>query len=289
MNPILPIKLTDGFALTNEDAVAAGREHNDFYQVASPFPHIMFDNFFPDSLVRQILDNFPSQQVNTEVNFEMGYAGLYKRQIPPLHCNQFNRNLFAFFNSEPMLKFLESLTGIKKLIPDPYFVGGGFHETSKGGLLGIHADFRVNKDLNLNRRINMIIYLNDNWDDNWGGHLELWDKSMTTLEKRIAPVINRCVIFNTDQDSFHGHPDPLNTPDGITRRSIALYYYTASEKIYDEVPAHDTMYKARPSDSNIVKLSAFSLRIDNYINDWIPPVLARLYFKVKHFVKRRLS
>lgn len=190
MNTILPIDTSSGFTLKNEQSIAVGQAYTAQYQVASPFPHIMFDNFLPDSLIKQILDNFPTQQINSEVNFEMGYAGQYKRQIPPLHCNEFNRNLFAFFNSEPILKFLESLTGIKKLIPDPYFLGGGYHETSTGGLLGIHADFRINKDLNLNRRINMIIYLNEYWDDGWGGHLELWDKSMSAKEKSIAPVVN---------------------------------------------------------------------------------------------------
>jgi 2OG-Fe(II) oxygenase superfamily len=289
MSSILPIDIENGFILTNEQAVSVGDKYAETYASASPFPHIMFDNFLPEQLLGKIIANFPSEQISSEVNFQMGYAGQYKRQIPPLHCNEFNRNLFAFFNSEPILKFLESLTGIKKLIPDPYFLGGGYHETSKGGLLGIHADFRVNKDLNLNRRINMIIYLNENWEESWGGHLELWDKSMTNKEKNILPIVNRCVIFNTDQDSFHGHPDPLNTPDGIKRRSIALYYYTASEKIYDEVAAHDTMYQARPTDSQSVKLGALSLRINNYINDWLPPILARQYFKVKWYLNRKFK
>lgn len=288
-SPILPIQLENGFTLTNDVAASVGSFYAEKYATANPFPHIMFEDFLPNELMRRILAHFPHEAVTSEVNFEMGYAGQHKRQIPPLHCDEFNRNLFAFFNSEPVLKFLEALTGIKKLIPDPYFVGGGYHETSRGGLLGIHADFRVNKDLNLNRRINMIIYLNEDWQDEWGGKLELWDKSMAIKEQCILPIINRCVIFNTDQDSFHGHPDPLNTPDGIKRRSIALYYYTASEKIYDEVAAHDTMYKARPTDSSAVKRNAFSLRVGNYINDWFPPILARQYFRMKYYLDSKFK
>jgi Rps23 Pro-64 3,4-dihydroxylase Tpa1-like proline 4-hydroxylase len=278
----LPIELTDGFFLDNTAASACGAAKKDEYNNANPFPHIVIDHFLPDTLINKILVNFPKKPVKSEVNFEIGYAGHHKRQIPPLNCNEFNRNLFAFLNSEPMLKFLENMTGIEKLIPDPYFTGGGYHEISRGGLLGIHADFRINKELNLNRRLNMLIYLNEDWQDEWGGCLELWDQSMEAVQRSVMPVVNRCVVFNTDQDSFHGHPDALNCPDNVTRKSIALYYYTASENIYDEIPAHDTMYKARPSDSAALKTHAFKLRLNNYINDWLPPVLARLVMKIKY-------
>lgn len=275
--PIQP----SGLILKAEDAKAYGASQHASYVNADPFPHIMIDNFLPDDLAETILSNFPDKPVDKEVNFNMGYAGQFKRQIPPAHCNEYNRNLFAFFNSEPMLQFLESITGIEKLIPDPYFTGGGYHEISAGGLLGIHADFRVNKQLNLNRRINMLIYLNKNWQEEWGGCLELWDKSMTDAQKSIYPIFNRCVIFNTDQDSFHGHPDPLACPDNVTRKSIALYYYTASEKVLEEIPAHDTMYQARPKDGAALKYETFTLRLDNYLADLMPPVMYRVMRRVK--------
>ena len=124
-----------------------------------------------------------------------------------------HRQLFHFFNSRPMLEFLEGLTTIQGLLPDPYFVGGGYHETGRGGKLGIHADFRVNEQLHLDRRVNVIIYLNESWPE-WGGHLELWDRDMTVKCKEIAPVFNRCVVFNTDATSYHGHPEPLQHPKG---------------------------------------------------------------------------
>jgi hypothetical protein len=291
MSSILPIQLDDGFGFTLsvEECKSIGFSYRNEYQNANPFPHIVFDHFLPNTLLRQVLENFPNEEVDSEVHFKMGYAGQYKRQIPPIHCNSFNRNLFAFFNSEPILKFIESLTGIEKLLPDPYFVGGGYHETTKGGLLGIHADFRVNKDLNLNRRINMIIYLNDNWQEDWGGALELWDKGMNAAQQTVFPILNRCVIFNTDQDSFHGHPDPLNCPESVSRKSIALYYYTASESVLRETPTHDTMYKARPIDDNSTKLDAFLFSLGNYVTDWLPPILSRQYFKLKYFLARRFN
>ncbi|MDX1914171.1 MAG: 2OG-Fe(II) oxygenase [Methylophilus sp.] len=290
MSSVLPIQMQDGGLLLDKKGVESiGRGLNQAYNSAHPFPHIALDDFLPELLVSEILNNFPYESVESEVNFEMGYAGQHKRQIPPIHCNAFNRNLFAFFNSEPMLKFLESLTGIEKLIPDPYFAGGGYHETSKGGLLGIHADFRINKELNLNRRINMIIYLNENWEEQWGGALELWDKSMESVQRKVLPILNRCVIFNTDQDSFHGHPDPLTCPENVTRKSIALYYYTASENVFLETPAHDTMYKARPTDSSRTKYDAFMSSLGNYVSDWLPPIMARQYFKIRYFLHRKFN
>ena len=148
-----------------------------------------------------------------------------------------------------MLRFLEGITNMQGLLPDPYFAGGGFHEISSGGLLGIHADFRVNEGLQLIRRVNVLIYLNKNWQDAYGGKLELWDKSMQNKVKEVAPLFNRCVIFNTDADSFHGHPEPLTTPPDITRKSIALYYYTALPIANDTGESRHTNYVARPNDT----------------------------------------
>ena len=156
----------------------------------------------------------------------MGYAGLHKRQILPEECSAPVRQLFHFFNSQPMLEFLEGLTTIRGLIPDPYFVGGGFHETGRGGKLGIHADFRINEQLHLHRRLNVIIYLNEEWKPEWGGALELWDRDMKVKVREVMPVFNRCVVFNTDADSFHGHPDPLCTPEGVLQafdRALLLH------------------------------------------------------------------
>jgi hypothetical protein len=180
-----------------------------------------------------------------------------------------------------MLQFLEGISGIPALLPDPYFVGGGFHETSRGGKLGIHADFRINEQLHLHRRMNVIVYLNPAWDDSYSGHLELWDRQMKACVSSVAPVLNRCVIFNTDADSFHGHPDPLTTPDGVSRRSMALYYYTASREIYKEVPNNSTIYHARPSDDAATRREAQGLRNEQTIRQWVPPALQRYVFAIR--------
>ena len=277
----LPISIHDGVNLNIKEAKKTGENLSGEYCFAEPFPHIVIDDFLPQDYIDKILNNFPIEKLDTDVIFEIGYAGLHKRQVSPTNCNGFIREVFGFFNSAAIVQFLESLTTIPSLIPDPHFVGGGFHETSKGGKLGIHADFRINKALHLNRRINMIIYLNKEWKDEWGGKLELWDTKMKNVIHSIAPVYNRCVIFNTDADSFHGHPDPLLTPDNITRRSLALYYYTASKFIYEDTVSHDAIYKARPNDDAETRKLVRNSTRDNCLKDLTPPFLFRIYRKVK--------
>ena len=281
MSPVLPIDLASGLSLDAAAARRAGEERSAEYCFAEPFPHIVVDDFLPEPVARLALEHFPRQALQSDRVFEMGYAGLHKRQILPEECDAPARQLFHFFNSRPMLEFLEGLTTITGLIPDPYFVGGGYHETARGGKLGIHADFRINEQLHLHRRINVIVYLNERWQPEWGGALELWDRGMKTKQREVFPVFNRAVVFNTDADSFHGHPDPLMAPEGVFRRSIALYYYTASKEIYKEVPSSDTIYHARPGDDAATQREARKLRLDQHLRQWVPPALLRYVFAVQ--------
>jgi hypothetical protein len=281
MKTILPVQLNSGLFLDPSEARRIGESLAESYCFADPFPHIVLDNFFPADVIQMAFENFPPEALASDKVFEMGYAGLHKRQVLPAECNGPARSVFQFFNSQPMLEFLEGLSAIPGLIPDPYFVGGGFHETSRGGKLGVHADFRINEQLHLHRRMNVIVYLNPQWDDAYGGHLELWDRKMTRLVKSVAPIFNRCVIFNTDADSYHGHPDPLTTPEGLTRRSMALYYYTASREIYKEVPSTGTLYQARPGDDASVQREARSLQSEQWLRQWVPPALLRYVFAVR--------
>lgn len=283
MKAILPI--SSALTLDLQTARAIGQQLSSDYCFAEPFPHIVLDNFLPESVARLALDNFPVEALPSDRVFEMGYAGLHKRQIMPLDCNEAVRGLFHFFNSPPMLEFLEGLSSLQGLIPDPYFSGGGFHETKRGGKLGVHADFRINDRLHLHRRMNVIIYLNENWQDEYGGFLELWDRDMKAMRHAVKPIFNRCVIFNTDADSYHGHPNPLNTPPDVLRRSIALYYYTGSKEIYNEIPDTSTIYQSRPGDSRDVRREARQLRLEQHLRQWTPPALHRYVMAIR----RRLS
>ncbi len=286
MDSVLPIDSSSGLRLDPAAARQAGEKLSDSYCFAEPFPHAVLDNFLPEAVTRAALDHFPRQALESDRVFTMGYAGQHKRQIMPDECDATARQIFQFFNSRPMVEFLEGLTAIQGLIPDPYYVGGGFHETTRGGKLGIHADFRINDQLHLHRRLNVIVYLNEGWQPEWGGALELWDRGMKAKQQEVQPVFNRAVIFNTDADSFHGHPDPLLCPDGVARRSIALYYYTASRGIYDEVPSHSTIYHARPTDDAETRREARRLRMDEHLRQWVPPAMLRYVASVTRRLRR---
>lgn len=284
-NATLPMNAKGSLHLDSKIARTFGEELSGTYCFAEPFPHIVIDNFLPLPFIEEIYSLFPVEKLADDKFYENDYSGLHKRQVLPESCEERIRVIFHFFNSAPFLQFLEGLTTIDSLIGDPYFNGGGFHEIYRGGKLGVHADFRINEQLHLNRRINVLIYLNKNWDADFGGNLEIWDREMKSKVDSVAPLFNRCVIFNTDADSYHGHPDPLNTPNEITRKSIALYYYTASKKVYEDTPAHSTMYVARPNDSKHIKRQAAKLRLQNYLKDWVPPVAYRGLIKLKKMIK----
>ena len=284
----LPVELTDGLSMDPVEARSLGELFSADYANEAPFPHIVLDDFLPETLVRQVLANFPTGERKSDGVFNIGYGGEHKRQIMPEDCNRFSRELFQFFNSRPMLQFLEGLTGISGLLPDPYFMGGGFHEITRGGRLGVHADFRINEQLHVQRRLNLLIYLNPDWDDKWLGQLELWTRDMKACARKVSPILNRCVVFSTEADTWHGHPDPLEVPEGVTRKSMALYYYSASRQIYGERPKRSTMYVARPTDSAEIKAEARSFRVEQYLRDWMPPIAYRGYARARRVVKRML-
>lgn len=241
------------------------------YRDAQPFPHIVLDDFLDPDLVRRVLADFPSNE--NKQYFDRGQERL-KFQFSPLEVSSaLVRNLFAELNGQAFIGFLEELTGIKGLIPDPYFEGGGLHETKHGGHLSIHADFNVHEWLGLERRLNLLIYLNEDWQDDYGGQLELWSKDMSACEVRVAPVLARAVIFNTALDSFHGHPDPLNCPPERSRRSIATYYYTAAEDGISRLPTRTTNFRARRGSGD---RPDWQIRRYHFVKDWIPPKLQRL-------------
>jgi hypothetical protein len=273
----LHVGYTDGALLDFETARHYGEELCGDYCFAEPYPHIVIDEFLPQEVADDLLRHFPERHAGTGNGFKNELFEHNKRAISPYDCDQVSRHLFLFFNSAPFLKFLEAMTMIQALIPDPFFHGGGFHEISRGGKLGIHADFRINMDLHLRRRLNVLVYLNKGWRPEFGGELELWDRKMTRKVHAIEPLFNRCVIFNTDADSYHGHPEPLDTPPGMTRRSLALYYYTASEAIYSETPNVGTNFKARPQDSEAHKRAETQVNRKNLFaaRELLPPLLYR--------------
>ncbi len=222
------------------------------YLNASPFPHIVIDNFFNEKLLDNILNEFPKNLENIGYEYQTKVEQKkFTLNDSKLLSNETN-NFINFLNSQIFLDFLQIITGInEKLIPDPYLQGGGLHELRNDGFLNIHADFNLHPTMKLDRRLNILIYLNKNWNDNFGGNLQLWNKDMTKCEKKILPEFNKMVIFSTTDFSYHGNPDKINCPNDNSRKSIAMYYYSngrpASER---KLGLHSTIFRKRPGSND---------------------------------------
>ena len=203
------------------------------YKNNQPFPHSVIDNLWDEEFLKK---------VKSEVEVFDKWDGIkeFDGSIGKRYCNTPEKlppnvlKTLNYCNSAEFLIKLENLTGELGLIPDPFFFGGGIHSTTNNGFLEMHVDFNWYEKLRLYRRLNVLIYLNIDWDLNWAGDLILANLSKNgfTNQKKISPIFNRTVIFTTTDNSFHGHPQKLKAPYGISRNSLALYYYV-SEKPLD--------------------------------------------------------
>jgi Rps23 Pro-64 3,4-dihydroxylase Tpa1-like proline 4-hydroxylase len=232
----------DTLHMETQDARSAGQAHADAYQSGKPYNHICIDDFLPDDVLGRVCEDIANLP-DPEGNFDNARERL-KTSYNPDRLPAYTKALFQSFNSKHFILFLEEMTGIKGLIPDPYFMGAGIHKVENGGHLDIHADFNLHKQMNLERRLNVLIYLNPEWLEEWGGSFEIWDKKMTQKEASFVPMYNRMVCFSTGSDTFHGNPETVNNPNKDPRLSIALYYYTATWD--DTRKAHSTLFKPRP-------------------------------------------
>jgi hypothetical protein len=227
--------------------LAAQEGVNFFYQ---PFKHVYIDNFFPEDFAEQCLKSFPevndrdwdaSKDKDIEVKFRTKWASEF--DIPDGIVDA-----IRILNSAIFLRTMSKVMGIEKLVADPYFSGGGLNVTKRGGLLDVHVDGNYHDATGLNRRLNAILYLNPGWEESWGGEFGVYDEKGDQCLKRISPLFNRLVIFDTHDKSFHGLPDPINFPISTPRRSILLYYYTKEPRpngqIVVEEP-HSALWKKR--------------------------------------------
>ena len=212
------------------------------YVSAQPFPHIVIDNLFPDEVLEKVLADFPRadqiawRRFDNDKEKKLGYW--HESYLPP------DLELFLFrMNTPPVLQFLEKLTGIEGLIPDPYFGGAGPHQILPGGYLKVHVDFNVHPLLKLDRRLNLIVYLNKDWKEEYGGHIELWNRDVTRCEQKVLPVFNRTIVFSTTDFSYHGHPAPLACPEGMSRKSVSFYYYSNGRPDEERSAPHDTIFR----------------------------------------------
>jgi Rps23 Pro-64 3,4-dihydroxylase Tpa1-like proline 4-hydroxylase len=219
----------------------AGREQ---FARAEPFPHAVMDDFLPAAVAERVLTEFPAPR-----QAAWQRTGSFDQQkLAAQREDQFGdfiRDVLRACNAVDCLRFLEDLTGIAGLMGDPYFEGGGLHQIERGGFLKVHADFNWHKRLKLDRRLNLIVYLNKGWRDEYRGHLELWDRTMSRCVKKVLPAFNRAVVFATTSWAFHGHPERLACPEGMTRKSLALYFYTNGRPEEEKNDAHGVLWQER--------------------------------------------
>lgn len=237
------MSVTDSIFDLGRLADVAERER-ERYRVAEPFPHAVIEDFLRPEAARAILAQFPGPEDDVSWDrfgaegFEVKLGSSCEEKFPAVL-----RHALRQLNSGPFIRFLESLTGIPHLLPDPHMHGGGIHLVGPGGHLGVHADFNWHDGLRAHRRINLMIYLNPDWLEDYGGELELWATDASHRVKSVQPLFNRAVVFNTRSDTFHGHPARLNVPEGVYRRSLAMYYYTSERPENESRAPHSTLYK----------------------------------------------
>lgn len=207
------------------------------YHTANPFPYIVIDNFLPKFIMKYCLDEIQKHNdwyCNQESWVEEFQKNKFFYPDASTDMVEFEKKLpvtnmiMNYLNSEEFISFLENLTGFQKLYRDPILLGGGIHKISKGGKLSIHLDYNQHPGRKWKRNLNLLVYLNENWKSEWNGNLELWDKESWKKKVEVEPLFNRAVIFSIE-NAPHGHPTPLNTPDGVYRYSLALYYFTDEE------------------------------------------------------------
>lgn len=238
--------------LNKEKLEQFSKKYSEEFKEKKPYPYIAIDNFFDNDKLEEILKVFPTPK---DLDFYKYDNPLEKKlamdQISKLPDQI--RNLLIEMNLPIFLNFLENLTGINNLIPDPYYRGGGVHQSERNGKLDIHIDFNIHPKLKLYRRLNAIIYLNKDWKEQYDGAFQIWSGEKTEnghklsrMHDMIYPVFNRFVVFATSEKSYHGFPDPIQCPDNMTRKSLALYYYTSSNDNNETNESHSTVFVKRP-------------------------------------------
>ena len=219
------------------------------FRNATPFPHFCVSDFLRPEFAEAACRSYPSYEEARELGREFGALNERlkvqitepERMPPPV------ARLAEVLSSQPFLDVLERITGIPRLIADPELRGGGMHLVGSGGRLDVHVDFNMHRETGWHRRLNILVFMNEHWEEDWGGYLELWDPEVKRCERKQAPLLNTCLVFATSETSFHG-VQPVTCPDGMARQSFAAYYYTQEAPAQWSGSFHTTVFKPRPGE-----------------------------------------
>jgi Rps23 Pro-64 3,4-dihydroxylase Tpa1-like proline 4-hydroxylase len=241
--------------MINEQTIRNAGEIQRAFQEALPFRHVQIDNFLEPEVCEQLLQDFPSFDKQKAIN-ELGHVGGKAVIENVKSISPFYSSFYDFINSKSFLNTMSSLTGVLDLIADETLFGGGTHENLDGQYLDAHIDFNIDERRMLHRRLNLLIYLNKEWEEAWGGAIELHlnPRNPETDEvKSFIPLFNRAVIFETNEYSWHGFP-VIRLPQEkkhLSRKSFSIYLYTKDRPAEEVVAPHTTFYVARPFPSHV--------------------------------------
>lgn len=219
------------------------------FRNAKPFPHIVIDNFLRPEAAAEVAASYPTFEQAQAQGFTFNFVN-EQRKVQITDSKKFPdpvRRLNEAISSPEFRADLEYITGIPNILADDQLVGGGMHLTGSGGRLDVHVDFNRIEDRKLFRRLNILIYLNPSWKEEWGGHIELWDKDVKQCHARCVPALNRCLIFQTSEISYHGVAR-VTAPPNMARHSFAAYYYTTEPPPNWDGASHSTIFRARPEE-----------------------------------------
>ncbi|KQV47047.1 hypothetical protein ASC95_26440 [Pelomonas sp. Root1217] len=206
-----------------------------------PYRHIVVDDFFDLPIAKACLDHFPALSASgwehaNDADIEVKFRTTWKSEFD---IPEGLVDAVRILNSSLVLDAMGRRIGVEKLVPDPYFTGGGLNVTLPGGLLDVHVDGNYHDATGLTRRLNAIVYLNPGWQPGWGGEFGIYDRTGQNCVKRVEPLFNRLVVFDSHDFSFHGLPEPITFPPGTERRSLILYYYTRAARPAADVAVGD--------------------------------------------------
>jgi Rps23 Pro-64 3,4-dihydroxylase Tpa1-like proline 4-hydroxylase len=244
------------------------------FNTGSPFRHVIIDNFLNPFFANKIIQFFPSIHL-----MKTHYSGLNERKAEDTNFEKLDesfRDLHHSLSSAGFVNFIESLTGIKDLRTINDRLGYGLHQGGNGSFLDIHIDYNIHPLQKTQRRLNFLLFLNAEWESSWGGNLELWDKDVKNCVQSIAPLFNRAVIFECSEISYHGY-SKMSLPDNITRKSYYHYFFT---KIEHSMNYHDTIFRPRPEESYIKKVT---VPVKEYLKNTAKKIL--LHIGLEKFLK----
>ncbi len=248
-----------GVALLEYERLESQRDElRNRFDAADPIRYVVLDDFLCSDVAGRAFAAFPSPQT-----MEIVFAGLPEVKNAEQRIERLDpvfQEIFAALRSQRFIAWLQAVTGISDLSADPELHGGGLHQGSDGSYLDVHADFNIHPRLGLYRRLNVLVYLNQRWEPHWQGYLELWSRDMRECRQYIEPKFNRCVIMETHDHAFHGYKE-LRLPLGVTRKSIASYYYSAQRSLAQTQTEHDTLFQLRPEQQQTTGVRLFFRRL----------------------------